>query len=312
MFNCASHVGDNLGSATPPLYGPSSSSPTIHHVGLPFPTLRATSEPPPDMEDENKHSPSIPSHTRHLSRPLTLPTLSGDEYLWEWGGFPQKTPLNTTFGPQASSDPLNPGWDKDKATILPHAFDSPAGGNSGTNLDEEESGYGTGGRLRPDRNEPYRFILLIERKTTHFELALFPKDESGRKFGRNEVEDAQIFNERRIEYTAFLDDESIFQEGDLVIRWAGDREVYSPSFEEKSNGAPFPDTSPVPMDPPLWMLCQSGASRRSSTGTMGQSRVHHPLPQVQRVTTKSRYHLEMKVQRMFRRSKTRERLRCRG
>ena len=231
MLSRASHLGDIPGPATPPLYGPSSSSPTIHNVGLPFPALRATSEPPPDMEEENKLPSSIPSHTRHLSRPLSIPTLSGDEYLWEWGGFPQKTPLNTTFGLPGNSDTLNSGWDKEKGTTFPRGFDSPPEGSSGAYVYEEEGGYGTGGRLRPDRNEPYRFILLIERKTTHFELALFPKDESKRKFGRNEVDDAQAFNERRIEYTAFLDDESVFQQGDLVIRWAGDREAYLHSLE---------------------------------------------------------------------------------
>jgi len=213
---------NNPGSGTPPLVGPSSSSPTVHTVGLPFPTIRATSEPPPDMEEENRPPSSIPSHIRHLSRPLNVPTLSGDEYLWEWGGFPQKSPLKTTFGPPGISEALGSGWDKGRV-ITSHGFESPPEGGSRTDADGEEGGYGTGGRLRPDRNEPYRFILLIERKTTHFELALFPKDESRRKFGRNEVEDAQIFNERRVEYKVFLDDESIFQKGDLVIRWAGDR-----------------------------------------------------------------------------------------
>ena len=179
------------------------------------------------MEEENKPPSSVPGHTRHLSRPMNVPTLSGDEYLWEWGGFPQKTPLKSTFGPPGISEAPGSGWDRDKATTLPRGFVSPLEGSLGTNVDEEESGYGTGGRLRPDRNEPHRFILLIERKTTYFELAHFPKDESRRKFGRNEVDDAQIFNERRVDYKAFLDDESIIQEGDLVIRWAGDREAYS-------------------------------------------------------------------------------------
>ena len=109
------------------------------------------------------------------------------------------------------------------------------------------------------------FILLIERKTTHFELALFPKDELKRKFGRNEVDDAQAFNERRIEYKAFLDGESIFQEGDLVIRWAGDREVHSLHHQRvvaKSNGGLFLGILPVQMDPPSWTLCRSGDNRR--------------------------------------------------
>ena len=222
FINRASHPGDDLGSSTPPPCGPSTSSPTIHTVGLPFPTVRATSEPPPDMEEENKPPSVITTHTRHLSRPLSIPTLSGDEYLWEWGGFPQKSPLKTAFGPPGISEALSSGWDKDKATGYSRSFTE---GSPGTDGEEEDAGYGTGGRLRPDRNEPYRFILLIERKTTYFELALFPKDEPKRKFGRNEVEDAQIFNERRIEYPNFLDDESIFLKGDLVIRWAGDRQV---------------------------------------------------------------------------------------
>ena len=173
--------------------------------------MRATSEPPPDVEEEDGSPSSVSGHPRHLSRPLNSPTLSGDEYLWEWGNFPQKTPLKTTFGPPGISEAHSSGWNKDKAT------------DPGTGADEEDAGYGTGGRLRPDRNEPHKFILLIERKTTYFELALFPKDEPRRSFGKNEVDDAQIFNERRMEYTAFFDDESIFQKGDLVIRWAGDR-----------------------------------------------------------------------------------------
>lgn len=172
------------------------------------------------MDEDDKPTSAVPGHTRHLSRPLNIPTLSADEYLWEWGNFPQKTPLNATFGPPGISETHGSGWDQDKTTGYPRSF---AEGSPGTELDEEDGGYGTGGRLRPDRNEPYKFILLIERKTAHFELALFPNDEPRRKFGRNEVDDAQIFNERRIEYTAFLDDESVFQKGELVIRWAGDR-----------------------------------------------------------------------------------------
>ena len=173
------------------------------------------------MDEEDEPHTAIPNHTRHLSRPLNVPTLSGDEYLWEWGNFPQKTPLNTTFGPLGVSEARSSGWGKDETT---DSSRSP-----GTDAEEEEAGYGTGGRLRPDRNEPYKFILLIERKTAFFELALFPKDEPRRKFGRNDVDDAQIFNERRIEYSTFLEDESIFHKGDLVIRWAGDRFAYLPT-----------------------------------------------------------------------------------
>lgn len=235
------------------------------------------------MEEGNNPPSSIPLHTRHLSRPLNIPTLSGDEYLWEWGGFPQKSPLNTAFGSPGILEALSSGRDKDKATTASHRFNSPLEDNLGINVSEEEGGYGTGGRLRPDRNEPHRFILLIERKTIYFELGLFPKDEPRRNFGRNEVDDAQIFNERRIDYKTFLDDESIFQEGDLVIRWAGDRWVLPVVHWRvfpKSNCTFFPGILLVPMDRPSWTFCQSGDNRRSNTGTMGQFPVHRPLPRV--------------------------------
>lgn len=241
---------------------------------------------------------------------MNISTLSGDEYLWEWGGFPQKTPLKTTFGLPGTSDTLGSGWDKDNATGFPLDDSGP-----GTDVDEEEAGYGSGGRLRPDRNEPYRFILLIERKTTYFELALFPKDEPRRKFGRNEVDDAQTFNERRIEYSVFLDDTSIFQKGDLVIRWAGDRYVHSPihwGYFQSLPGASISGISLVPMDLLSWTLCQSGGNLRSSTGTKGQFRVPRPLPRVQRVMMKNRCHRGTKAPRTFLKSKMRGRLRCHG
>lgn len=64
-----------------------------------FPTFRAISEPPPDADD-HEHLPGPSSQnqtTSPSSTPLSLlsPT---QEYSWEWGAFPQPSPMKTTFG----------------------------------------------------------------------------------------------------------------------------------------------------------------------------------------------------------------------
>ena len=70
---------------------------------VPFP--RATSEPPPDVPGLEPSSPPRypngfatmrgPPSAHSGSLKLTLPET--DEYLWEWGNFPQKTPVWTAF-----------------------------------------------------------------------------------------------------------------------------------------------------------------------------------------------------------------------
>lgn len=89
-------------------------------TGIPFP--RATSEPPPDIEDAElpaHHHQMAPLTSRygtsarpHAKRPSADPVLlklnlpdpdpaQVEEYSWEWGNFPQKTPVWTAFGQSA-------------------------------------------------------------------------------------------------------------------------------------------------------------------------------------------------------------------
>ncbi|KAG6832181.1 hypothetical protein H0H92_004913 [Tricholoma furcatifolium] len=80
-----------------------------------FPVMRAASEPPPDILD---HPPALPyqSHNQASSSKIKLPTLSPvQEYSWEWGAFPQPSPLQPTF-PKSSriEGSLGRKWNKGK------------------------------------------------------------------------------------------------------------------------------------------------------------------------------------------------------
>ncbi|KAF9006636.1 Lipin/Ned1/Smp2-domain-containing protein [Cyathus striatus] len=62
-----------------------------------FPAFRATSEPPPHLEDHD----ALPTSKASSSK-LQLP--SQQEYSWEWGNFPQPSPLKMTFGTEEGLD----------------------------------------------------------------------------------------------------------------------------------------------------------------------------------------------------------------
>lgn len=56
---------------------PPAGTPPPSHEPIPFPSLRVTSVPPSD----------IPSH----------PSAPSDDYSWEWGGFPQRSPIGMQY-----------------------------------------------------------------------------------------------------------------------------------------------------------------------------------------------------------------------
>lgn len=89
---------------------------TVMNVGSPSPELgpvpfpRATSEPPPEVDEPHLlKPPSAPSQFGAQSRrqltltssehpsTLKLALPEAEEYSWEWGNFPQKTPVWTAF-----------------------------------------------------------------------------------------------------------------------------------------------------------------------------------------------------------------------
>ncbi|KAF5392965.1 hypothetical protein D9757_001254 [Collybiopsis confluens] len=73
-----------------------------HHsraLSLPFPT-RATSEPPPELSIQSASPPpsANSSNLTHFSGPGKLNVLTPvQEYSWEWGAFPQPSPMKTSF-----------------------------------------------------------------------------------------------------------------------------------------------------------------------------------------------------------------------
>jgi phosphatidate phosphatase LPIN len=250
----------------------------LDDVAVPFPPLRATSEPPPDLEDQQH-----PSNHGVLSLDNNLPV---QEYSWEWGAFPQPSPMNPSFGRRfegGSGSRINLAIGKGKlrlSTLNPHGqpieedvkshrsrsvppelegsptmkrreisnFEDDDYNNRNlqqSTKEDEQGGFGFGGRLTSSRTDPTQFTVYIEKRKVGFELSLVSPelfdplleemDQRGRRnenspknrtkpfHGLGEVEAARIFNQGKVSYRHFLDDEPIVRDARLVIRWAGDQ-----------------------------------------------------------------------------------------
>ena len=227
--------------------------------------MRATSEPPPDLSNIGlptppssvsparrsftpQHSPSFesPSSSGNFLK-LDLPLETEEEYSWEWGSFPQKTPVRATFGKYdtlAGSSKGKARMEDDVEDISSDYFvtSSRAGEKprlrsklsqtifEGISTDDENV-FGSGGLLTVDRRDPTRFRVFIEGKTAEFELSLIPRREFEDRDARSdscgfldredEVEDARIFEEGKVDFQRFLDDGNILNDQSLVLRWAG-------------------------------------------------------------------------------------------
>ncbi|PIL37372.1 hypothetical protein GSI_01065 [Ganoderma sinense ZZ0214-1] len=244
--------------------GPSrtpSPSPAVP-LSVPFPTVRATSEPPPDHEDgyetssPPKHSllPSMartPSGTESRSHLPSLPSIrtsTTEEYTWDWGNFPQKTPIRSTFGlnhgPGASVDLTR----KAKGRLMsevPDAQYARARAAAEREVLNDSASYGNGGRLTMDKNDSTRFRVFIEGRTVEFEIAIVPptslqgsredkKSHAGTLDGDNEVEDEHRFEENKVDFERFLNDESVVHDDNLVLLWG---DVYI----RRRDGSPLMD-----------------------------------------------------------------------
>ncbi|PBL02970.1 LNS2-domain-containing protein [Armillaria gallica] len=169
-----------------------------------FPSIRATSEPPDFPEPP-------PDMTKSNSLPLELPSPSSQEYSWEWGAFPQPSPLKTTFGKSGRIDsgdksttwgksmgksksksisgleaveegevrsrsvpPFYEGKGKEKEQRVYEDYD-------GEEVTEEK--YGDGGRLTVSPSDPTKFRVAIEGRRVPFELSLV-RDEADEMRGR--------------------------------------------------------------------------------------------------------------------------------
>lgn len=269
-------------------------------VPIPFPTPRSTSEPPMDTELNGQPLLQISDDpiVNGLGLSMAPPV---QEYSWEWGAFPQPSPMKNSFKdprwdtlgkaktkgktrlPMVLVSDSDAGEDGDveeinldremlrSRSVPPGLEGSPrmkrkelkGGGEFGygdvdvdaevdgvldrmkgtLRADEDEDdgvsggisergvhgmGFGAGGRLIASSRDPTRIGAFIEGKTAQFELSLV--EDGGRDGGipkifdgHDELEAARVFEEGKIDYHKFLDDESVAKDERLVIRWAGDQ-----------------------------------------------------------------------------------------
>ncbi|KAF9814396.1 hypothetical protein IEO21_05130 [Rhodonia placenta] len=202
---------------------PGSPSPSISSSPVPFPTMRATSEPPPEWT--TRMTPTLPTYT-----PPTTPP-SREEYMWEWGSFPQRTPVRTMF--ETGFGAGRKGKERMRELDIDTNVESDAGmvespvsyeGDEG-----EDARFGAGGRLGFDRRDPTRFKVSVERWVVGFQLSVVPGagraegsyGGEGPLGGEDEVVDAQRFEHGKVEFDQFLEDERIVNDEDLVLRWSG-------------------------------------------------------------------------------------------
>ncbi|KAL6305763.1 Lipin/Ned1/Smp2-domain-containing protein [Sparassis latifolia] len=243
---------------------------------VPFPSMRAASEPPPEGDLRPQfaaQSPPIASSSRSPSksgirankskvvpraslRELNVSTLDVDtpQYVWEWGNFPQKTPVETDY--RIPFPGVNDSLDTRKGKgrmysevgteagmelgeLLAGVGKTPSGLSRSLTTDEtsqrrrgrsEETKYGTGGRLTVDRRDPTLFRVFIEGKVAEFELSIIPDlaqeqaetKGGGLLSGKDGVEDARLFDQGKIDFQRFLGDDRLVHDENLVLKWAGD------------------------------------------------------------------------------------------
>lgn len=213
----------------------------VDHLGS-SQSQRATSEPPPDLDE----------HQDARDETIGIPV---QEYSWEWGAFPQPSPMKTSFGKarfdtakmksKARLEPLDPKDDIDlqlnideespaailRSQSVPPELDGspslkrrelPASDAQEEGLGQDAGCFGAGGRLTSSRSDPTWFRVHIEGKTVSFELSIIDPDEwtKGKVFeGTDEVNAAALFEKGKVDYRTFLDDESVVRDRRLVIRW---------------------------------------------------------------------------------------------
>jgi phosphatidate phosphatase LPIN len=172
---------------------------------IPFPPLRATSEPPLELDDHQSNLDGRITHSLKTSLPI-------QEYSWEWGAFPQPSPVQTNFGkgrrfegatgtrrdtgignghlkvPTLSSHGRATEEDSKSHrshSVPPELEGSPrmqrrelpvfeGGYNHEGHRESRESrsdGFGSGGRLAPSKTEPTQFTVYIEKQKLGFELS---------------------------------------------------------------------------------------------------------------------------------------------
>jgi len=225
---------------------PPSKPSTPSHLPTSFLARRAVSESPDDV----KHDALT---AEGGGAPLRV-----QEYSWEWGAFPQPSPLQTRFSPsilKGKDDDLRPEVDEDELILkrscsvppelegsphtvlspLPHVDDhddeSPLGPLVRQDPGEYEDWkpFGSSGRITARHDEETKFQVWIDSTSVDFELSLVASRDVFHD--RDEVESTRTFEEGIIDYAQLMEDEHLVRDERLVMRWNGKQYI---TREERS------------------------------------------------------------------------------
>ncbi|KAG2145770.1 Lipin/Ned1/Smp2-domain-containing protein [Suillus clintonianus] len=214
-------------------------------AAIPFP-----STPPLVASPSSKHSPSLSTTTFPTRRAVSesLEDVPLPQYSWEWGAFPQPSPMTTHFpsphllrmGKVPVVDEHGPSeFDSDEFLARsrsvplelegsPHTIRSslPSQDEAYEPDDEHEHelerdhlplpipeyGFGSGGVLTTLPSDSRMFLVHIEGQTLSFSLSLVPTSKRGIFHGSDEVEVVRLFEAGRIDYAQLVSDEVVIGE----------------------------------------------------------------------------------------------------
>lgn len=193
------------------------------------PRLRATSEPPPDLDDHTRPLPEsefIYEHrdTSSSSKAKTkfgmkLPPLSASssdvqQYSWEWGAFPTPSPMKTTFAKGGRLDAMP--W-KSKTKHLDELSQREVAG--------EDTVLSDRGKLSAKEGDDSVFVVTIQQQSFDFQLSLVPQllsgtKEKGKPFVLPNLDDNACFAKGSVTFSRFMQDEHLADNANLVIKWS--------------------------------------------------------------------------------------------
>ncbi|KAG8219028.1 Lipin/Ned1/Smp2-domain-containing protein [Butyriboletus roseoflavus] len=241
------------------------------HLQTSFPARRAVSESPDDLTAEGGST-----------------SLQVQEYSWEWGSFPQPSPLQPHFTPpvlKGNGDDTRPEVDEDELILKrshsvppelegsPHTIRSPLPladdhddqppsphvyQEPGEYKDEKP--FGSNGRITARHDDQTKFQVWIDGTMDEFELSLVASRDALQIRDEAQV----VFEQGIIDYAQLMADENLVRDERLVMRWTGKlyitREERSPLMDALQLWAStaredfltaFPSPPSSPSSPPL-------------------------------------------------------------
>lgn len=160
-----------------------------------------------------------------FEREIDAPT-----YQWDWGSFPQPSPLKPEFtitradghthdGHRSISVPRHHETESTSHQSTPNrtrtsttAYPSPP--STPTSPEHSSSLFGECADLTADENNGRRFLVTIGDRTYEFALSICELGD-----GVDEIEDAKRFKDGQVSFRRFIKFPAVIQDKNLVIRW---------------------------------------------------------------------------------------------